>query len=55
MMTFSPIDNMDEMEVNHKNKIRSHNWLDNLEWMTHAENMAYISVPWVEPFEDCPF
>jgi hypothetical protein len=28
-------------EVNHKNRNRGDNYLDNLEYVTHAENMAY--------------
>ncbi len=38
--------------VNHKNKDRCNNTLDNLEWMTHAENMHHRDnyVPSNEPF-----
>lgn len=35
---FDPIDNFNEMTVNHKNMDRSDNSLDNLEYMTQAEN-----------------
>ena len=38
--TFLP--NPDNLpEVNHKNEIKSKNNVDNLEWCTHAYNMAY--------------
>ena len=28
-------------EVNHKDEVRSHNWVSNLEWCTHDYNMSY--------------
>ena len=30
-------------QVNHKDEIKYHNWIDNLEWMTAIENMNYGS------------
>lgn len=30
-------------EVNHKDQIRNHNWVDNLEWATAKENVNYSS------------
>lgn len=29
------------LEVNHKNRIRSNNRVENLEWMTHTDNVRY--------------
>ena len=31
-------------EVNHKNKVKTDNRLENLEWMTHTENMQHKSI-----------
>ncbi len=42
LSTFNPIENMSNMEVNHKDGIRDNNSIENLEWMTHKENMAYM-------------
>lgn len=41
LLTFKPIPNSDEMEVNHKNENKQDNRLDNLEWMTRLENVRY--------------
>ena len=41
LKTFNPIDNMDSMEVNHKDEDKTNNCLSNLEWTTHAENVRY--------------
>lgn len=38
MMTFNPVLNMDELEINHKNGIKSCNDLFNLEWSTRILN-----------------
>lgn len=32
----------DAYEVHHKDNSRTNNRLDNLEWLTHAENMAHV-------------
>lgn len=53
MKTFCPVDNMDELEVNHINAIKSDNYINkvmpdgsiqsNLEWSTHQENTLLAS------------
>ena len=46
LMTFRPIDNCDSFEVNHINKIRDDNRLENLEWLTRTENVRYSRDGW---------
>lgn len=41
MLTFNPVENSDQLEVNHIDGNRANNNLDNLEWCTHAENMKH--------------
>lgn len=41
METFNPIENMETMDVNHIDEDITHNWLDNLQWCTHQENLNY--------------
>lgn len=41
LSTFKPIDNMESMEVNHKDENKHNNNLNNLEWMTSKENCNY--------------
>lgn len=41
MMTFKPIENMEQLEVNHLDCNRENNHLDNLEWVTSKENKEY--------------
>lgn len=41
MMAFYPIDNPDEMVVNHKDGNKLNNNLDNLEWCTQSENCKH--------------
>ena len=43
--TFNPIDNMERLEVNHKDWDKQNNRLDNLEWNTRRENLLYGSGP----------
>lgn len=41
MIAFNPIENMEDLEVNHKDGNKLNNSLDNLEWVTTSENLAH--------------
>ena len=41
LSTFFPVINMNELEVNHINEIKSDNRLDNLEWCDRSYNVNY--------------
>lgn len=41
MEVFSPINNSDTFEVNHKDENKENNRIDNLEWVTSKENCNY--------------
>lgn len=43
LTAFNPIENMDIMEVNHKDENKQNNNLENLEWATSKENCNYGS------------
>jgi hypothetical protein len=32
---------MEDLQANHRDECHSHNWLNNLEWMTQKENINY--------------
>lgn len=40
-ITFIPIDDMDNMQVNHKDGNRENNCLNNLEWVTSSQNILH--------------
>lgn len=41
MYAFRYIDGCELLEVNHKDGVKYHNWVWNLEWSTHYENMVH--------------
>ena len=41
LMAFKPVENMDNLEVNHIDGDKKNNRLDNLEWCTSSENQQY--------------
>lgn len=43
LRTFNPVENMDKLEVNHKDENKKNNNLDNLEWCSRSYNNNYGS------------
>ena len=41
LIVFNPIPNSENFEANHLDGIKYHNWIWNLEWCTHKENMDH--------------
>jgi len=41
METYAPIDNMEEMKIDHINGVKTDNRLENLRWCTQAENIKF--------------
>ena len=50
MMAFNPM-NGENLEINHKNYIRSDNRLENLEWLTHKDNVRYSKAKKINQYD----
>jgi hypothetical protein len=40
-MTYNPVEGMENLDANHIDENKDHNWLSNLNWMTHKENLNH--------------
>lgn len=47
METFNPVEGMENLDIDHIDRDKTNNSLDNLRWVTHKENMY----AWNPPFE----
>lgn len=45
METFNPVDNMENLDIDHIDRDKTNNRLDNLRWVTHKENMNLWNPP----------
>ena len=57
MMAFSPIENYENLQVNHKDGNKANNHIDNLEWVTPRENQLHafkLGLKKAKRGEDCP-
>lgn len=54
-MTYKPIENMDNLVVDHIDKNCFNNELSNLRWLTQKENIhrSYVALPPVRNFTEC--
>lgn len=50
MLAFNPM-NGENLEINHKNYIRSDNRLENLEWLTHKDNVRYSKAKKINQYD----
>ena len=41
LMTYEPVEGMDKLEANHIDEDKTNNHVDNLCWMTKADNLRY--------------
>lgn len=57
LMAFNPVENMDELEVNHIDGNKKNNKLENLEWCTTSENQLHAirtGLSTIKRGEECP-